>query len=84
LFHQFFRILLVDGKADAVYGSRCQVAGERRVLYFWHALANQVLTTLGNMASNLNLTDMEMCYKAFRTGLGSGGESRPRARSLTA
>ena len=60
---------LVDEKADVVFGSRFQVAGERRVLYFWHALANHLLTTLCNMASNLNLTDMETCYKAFRTGL---------------
>jgi len=60
---------LVEGEADAVYGSRFQVAGERRVLYFWHALANRVLTTMCNMASNLNLTDVETCYKAFRTGL---------------
>jgi SAM-dependent methyltransferase len=67
----FIKLLqpLVDGKADVVYGSRFQVAGERRVLYFWHALANHLLTTLCNMASNLNLTDMETCYKAFRTGL---------------
>ena len=60
---------LLEGTADAVYGSRFQVAGERRVLYFWHALANRALTTFCNMASNLNLTDMETCYKAFRTGL---------------
>ena len=67
----FIKLLqpLVDGHADAVYGSRFQVAGERRVLYFWHAMANYLLTTLCNMASNLNLTDMETCYKAFRTGL---------------
>jgi glycosyltransferase involved in cell wall biosynthesis len=69
--NDFIKLLqpLVDGRADAVYGSRFQVAGERRVLYFWHSLANHVLTTLCNMASNLNLTDMETCYKAFRTGL---------------
>jgi glycosyltransferase involved in cell wall biosynthesis/ubiquinone/menaquinone biosynthesis C-methylase UbiE len=60
---------LLDGNADAVYGSRFQSAGERRVLYFWHALANRVLTTLCNIASDLNLTDMETCYKAFRTDL---------------
>lgn len=60
---------LVSGKADAVYGSRFAVAGERRVLYFWHALANRVLTTLCNVAADLNLTDMETCYKAFRTAL---------------
>ncbi len=60
---------LVEGKADAVYGSRFLVAGERRVLYFWHALANRILTTLCNMAADLNLTDMETCYKACRTSL---------------
>ena len=60
---------LVDGQADVVYGSRFQTNGERRVLYFWHALANSLLTTFCNMASDLNLTDMETCYKAFRTGL---------------
>lgn len=60
---------LIEGKADAVYGSRFLVAGERRVLYFWHALANRILTTLCNMAADLNLTDMETCYKAFRTSL---------------
>ncbi len=60
---------LVEGKADAVFGSRFLVAGERRVLYFWHALANWILTTLCNMAADLNLTDMETCYKACRTSL---------------
>ena len=60
---------LVEGKADAVYGSRFLVAGERRVLYFWHALANKILTTLCNLAADLNLTDMETCYKACRTSL---------------
>lgn len=68
---EFLKLLqpLVEGKADVVYGSRFQTAGERRVLYFWHALANHLLTTLCNMASDLNLTDMETGYKAFRTGL---------------
>jgi glycosyltransferase involved in cell wall biosynthesis len=67
----FVRLLqpLVEGQADVVYGSRFQAAGERRVLYFWHALANRLLTAACNMASNLNLTDMETCYKAFRTAL---------------
>jgi len=60
---------LLEGKADAVYGSRFLVAGERRVLYFWHALANWMLTTFCNMAADLNLTDMETCYKACRTTL---------------
>jgi SAM-dependent methyltransferase len=60
---------LLEGNADAVYGSRFQSAGERRVLYFWHALANVILTTVCNIAADLNLTDMETCYKAFRVGL---------------
>ncbi|MCS6951268.1 MAG: glycosyltransferase [Bryobacterales bacterium] len=60
---------LVEGRADAVYGSRFLVAGERRVLYFWHALANRILTTFCNMAADLNLTDVETCYKAVRTSL---------------
>lgn len=60
---------LLNGYADAVYGSRFQSAGERRVLYFWHALANHALTTMCNIAADLNLTDMETCYKAFRTAL---------------
>jgi glycosyltransferase involved in cell wall biosynthesis len=60
---------LVYGTADAVYGSRFQSSGRRRVLYFWHAVGNKLLTLLCNMASDLNLTDMETCYKAFRTAL---------------
>ena len=60
---------LVEGRADAVYGSRFIIAGERRVLYFWHALANHILTTMCNMFADLNLTDMETCYKAFRLSL---------------
>jgi glycosyltransferase involved in cell wall biosynthesis len=60
---------LVEGKADAVFGSRFLVAGERRVLYFWHALANRIVTTICNLAADLNLTDIETCYKACRTSL---------------
>ena len=60
---------LIAGDADVVYGSRFVVAGERRVLYFWHALANHFLTGLCNMLADLNLTDIETCYKAFRTSL---------------
>ena len=60
---------LLEGKADAVYGSRFVISGERRVLYFWHSVANQILTGLCNIVSDLNLTDMETCYKAFRTTL---------------
>ena len=54
-----------DGVADVVFGSRF-TGTPRRVLYFWHSVVNHLLTTLSNMASNLNLTDMETCYKAFR------------------
>jgi glycosyltransferase involved in cell wall biosynthesis len=60
---------LLDGRADVVYGSRFMVAGERRVLYFWHSLANFLLTGMCNIFADLNLTDMETCYKAFRTPL---------------
>lgn len=56
---------LVDGRADAVFGSRF-LGGTHRVLYYWHAVGNGFLTTLSNMFSNLNLTDMECCYKAVR------------------
>jgi len=58
---------LLSGEGDVVYGSRFMAAGERRVLYYWHSLANHFLTTLCNIVSDLNLTDMETCYKAFRT-----------------
>ena len=54
------------GLADVVYGSRFCGAGAHRVLYFWHSVGNRLLTTLSNMATNLNLTDMECCYKLFR------------------
>ncbi len=54
------------GRADVVYGSRFLGGGERRVLYFWHTVGNRFLTFLSNMLTNLNLTDMETCYKVFR------------------
>ena len=60
---------LLDGRADAVFGSRFLPSRERRVMYFWHALANRFLTTLTNVAADLNLTDMSTGYKAFRTTL---------------
>jgi glycosyltransferase involved in cell wall biosynthesis len=56
------------GRADAVYGSRFQ-GGPHRVLYFWHSIGNRVLTLMSNMFTNLNLTDMETCYKVVRTDL---------------
>jgi glycosyltransferase involved in cell wall biosynthesis len=60
---------LLEGKADVVYGSRFMIVGERRVLYFWHSVANRLLTELCNLVADVNLTDMETCYKAFRTSL---------------
>ena len=57
---------ILDGKADVVYGSRFQGGKEHRVIYFWHYKGNQFLTLLSNMFTNLNLTDMETCYKVFR------------------
>jgi glycosyltransferase involved in cell wall biosynthesis len=57
---------IAQGRADVVYGSRFLGAGAHRVLYFWHSLGNKFLTTLSNMFTNLNLTDMETCYKVFR------------------
>ena len=59
---------IADGKADVVYGSRF-IGGTHRVLYFWHYIGNKALTLLSNMLSNLNLTDMETCYKMFRTDI---------------
>jgi glycosyltransferase involved in cell wall biosynthesis len=57
---------IIEGKADVVYGSRFMGGGAHRVLYFWHYLGNRLLTLLSNMFTNLNLTDMETCYKVFR------------------
>ncbi len=57
---------LLSGQADVVYGSRFQSSAPRRVLYFWHSVGNRLLTTLSNAFTDLNLTDMETCYKAFR------------------
>ena len=57
---------IVDGKADVVFGSRFMGGEAHRVHYFWHMVGNKFLTLLSNMMTNLNLTDMETCYKAFR------------------
>jgi glycosyltransferase involved in cell wall biosynthesis len=57
---------ILDGKADVVYGSRFVTGEYRRVLFFWHMVGNKFLTLLSNMLTNLNLTDMETCYKVFR------------------
>jgi glycosyltransferase involved in cell wall biosynthesis/phospholipid N-methyltransferase len=60
---------LLDGRADAVFGSRYMAGEQKRVLLFWHSVINQTLTLISNMFCNLNLTDMETCYKVFRTDL---------------
>src|SRR6202162_622980 len=57
---------LIQGKADVVYGSRFLGSRPHRVLYFWHSVGNRLLTLLSNCLTNINLTDMETCYKAFR------------------
>jgi glycosyltransferase involved in cell wall biosynthesis len=59
-------VLLAEGHADVVFGSRFLSAGSHRVLYFWHSMGNRFLTFLSNMLTDLNLTDMETCYKVFR------------------
>lgn len=58
---------LMDNRADAVFGSRFMGGSAHRVLYFWHSVGNRFLTLLSNMFTDLNLTDMETCYKVFRT-----------------
>ncbi len=67
----YYKLLapLERGVADAVYGSRFITTQEHRVLYFWHSIGNKLLTLLSNMATDLNLTDMETCYKVFRRDL---------------
>jgi glycosyltransferase involved in cell wall biosynthesis len=62
---------ILDGDADVVFGSRF-LGGPHRVLYYWHSVGNKLLTMLSNMFSNLNLTDMETCYKVFRREVISG------------
>ncbi len=57
---------ILDGRADVVYGSRFIGSEEKRVLFYWHYVGNKILTMLSNMCTNLNLTDMETCYKVFR------------------
>lgn len=65
---EYFVLLepLLDGRADVVFGSRFVGGGPHRVCFFWHRVANALLTTLSNMCTNLNLTDMEVCYKVFK------------------
>lgn len=60
---------ILDGHADVVYGSRFMGSKPHRILFFWHTIGNKFLTFLSNMFTNLNLTDMESCYKLFRTNI---------------
>ncbi len=60
---------IVQGRADCVYGSRFVGTQAKRVLFFWHSVGNKFLTLLSNMLTNINLTDMETCYKAFRSDI---------------
>ena len=66
--HQYPKLIqpIIDGKADVVYGSRFVTGDYRRVLFFWHMLGNRFLTLLSNIFTNLNLSDIETCYKVFR------------------
>jgi glycosyltransferase involved in cell wall biosynthesis len=57
---------LIEGKADVVYGSRFLGSGPHRVLYFWHSVGNWILTLISNALTNMNMSDMETCYKVFR------------------
>jgi glycosyltransferase involved in cell wall biosynthesis len=63
---------ILNGHADVVFGSRFLGGASHRVLYYWHSLGNRFLTTLSNMFTNLNLTDMETCYKVFRREIIQG------------
>lgn len=67
---------ILDDKADVVFGSRFKGGDAHRVLYYWHSLGNKFLTTLSNIFTNLNLTDMETCYKVFRREIIQGIEIR--------
>ena len=70
---------ILDGRADACFGSRF-LGGPHRVLYYWHSVGNRMLTTYSNMLTNLNLTDMETCYKAIRGDLARSLLPRLTAR----
>ncbi len=69
--NEYHRILkpIFEGRADAVYGSRFSGGEEHRVLYFWHYIGNQLITIFSNMFTDLNLSDVETCYKAFSASL---------------
>lgn len=60
---------ILDGFADVVYGSRFMGGNAHRILFFWHTIGNKILTLFSNMSTNLNLSDMETCYKVFKTSL---------------
>ena len=60
---------LIEGNADVVYGSRFLSSGERRAVYFWHRVGNNLLTLMSNMFTNIDLTDMETCYKVMKTSV---------------
>ena len=60
---------IINNKADVVFGSRFIGSSEKRVLYFWHSMGNALLTLLSNIFTNINLTDMECCYKAFKSDI---------------
>ena len=63
---------ILAGFADVVYGSRFMGGNPHRILFFWHSIGNKILTTLSNMLTNLNLTDMETCYKLMRSDIAKG------------
>jgi len=65
---EYYKLIkpIIEGNADVVYGSRFIGGDEKRILFFWHTVANKLLTLLSNMFTNLNLTDMETCYKVFK------------------
>ncbi|HRH36973.1 MAG TPA: glycosyltransferase family 2 protein [Flavobacteriales bacterium] len=69
---------VVEGFADVVFGSRFMGHHPHRILFFWHSLGNKFLTTLSNMFNNLNLTDMETCYKLIRSDIAKGLDLRER------
>ncbi len=66
--HEYNKLIkpILDGKADVVYGSRFMGDEAHRIVYFWHSIGNKILTLLSNMFTDLNLTDMETCYKVFK------------------
>ena len=69
---------IADGNADVVYGSRFMGGNPHRILFFWHSIGNKFLTTVSNMFTNLNLTDMETCYKLFKSDIIKGLDLKER------